>query len=87
MPFSKPLVGPQTADEQEEYDKLTKDLRSNTYSSCIGWVIRQKAVVGNEEELQEMKTKIGGLFDGFPRLTQGWSLGLLFTQKVGLIYS
>ena len=80
VPFSGPSVGPQTTAEQKE---LTKELRDGTYSSCIGWVIRQKAMLESDKNLQQMKSELGGLFKGFPRLTQGWALALVFIHKVG----
>ena len=83
VPFSGPSVGPQTSAEQEEFDQLTTELRDGTYSSCIGWVIRQKAVLECDETLRKMKLELGGLFKGFPRLTQGWALALVFIHKVG----
>ena len=83
MPFSGPSVGPQTSAEQEEYDRLTTDMREGVYSCCIGWVIRQAKLLEDDRELWEMKHTLGGQFDGFPRLTQGRSLALLFTKKVG----
>ena len=58
MPFSGPSVGPQTPAEQEEFDQLIKELGDGTYSSCIGWVIRQKAILESEENLQEMKLEL-----------------------------
>ena len=82
VPFSGPPVGPKSTAEQEEYDQLTVELRESTYLSCIGWIIKQRMVLETDEGIQQMKSDLGGLFDGFPRLTQGWSLALLFTKKV-----
>ena len=83
MPFPGPSVGPQTPTEQEEFDQLTKELRDDTYSSCIGWVIREKAMLKSDSALQQMKSELGGLFKGFPQLSQGWALALVFIHKVG----
>ena len=61
MPFSGPPVGPKSTAEQE-YDHLTVELRESTYSSCIGWIIKQRMVLETDEGIQQMNSDLGGLF-------------------------
>ena len=75
VPFSGPSVGPKTPDEQKEFDELTKDLCDGTYSSCIGWVIRQRVLLESNKTLQEMKSKVGLLFKGFSKTGPGVGTG------------
>ena len=77
-------MGPQTTEEQEAYAEITSGMKNSTYSSCIGWVIKQRKALLRDIELPDGEFKsIQSSLDTFsPRLKQGWSVVLFFAKQV-----
>ena len=88
--FKGPAVGPQTKEEKAVYTEFTSALHSNTYSSCIGWVISlmDKLIIEESNDvLAPFVSVVEEVFHETPRLQQGWTVVLYFTMQVNIIFS
>ncbi len=86
IPFSGPSVGPGSLEEEEAYEELQLGLQQNEYSSCIGFVINTISnLQKGKDDVKNIKSRLCSLFPAQPRILQGWSIALYYTQKVKFI--
>ena len=91
--FSLPSTGPVTPEEYEAFQKFEEDLFDHKYSSCIGWVVKQREEFLNggkafTDHVHKKLTEIQ-LTDVVKRKvrnTCGWTSCLFFVNQV-CVYS
>lgn len=80
LPFSKPWIAATTDEQQDAFETIDEMMEGHLLSQAIGWIIKQKKVLGDKEELRGMKRKLRSAFQG--RSLSNWALVALSTEKV-----
>lgn len=53
VPFKKPIVTPETAEQQDAFNQLDYILGEETPFSGVGWAIKQQSVLGSKKRLEQ----------------------------------
>ena len=81
VPFSKPAIAPQ----QKDFDKLHDIICSGEMSTMFSWIVRQRSVLSNREELNKAKEKLQ-CFKG--RTRNNWAhLSLCVSQVIWIYFN
>lgn len=82
-----PSTGPTTDEEFDAYEEFSQCLDSGKFSSCVGWVVKQRSefLEHGKEFVQSVQQQIRGSLKGRVRNATGWASCLFFLKQVGLI--
>ena len=70
-----------TEEQQLAFDELDDLLDDGKLSSCIGWTIKQQAILMDKEEVRKMKKELqGSTFQG--RSRGNWALLTICAKQV-----
>ena len=59
VPFKKPIVTPETAEQQDAFNQLDYILGEETPFSGVGWAIKQQSVLGSKKRLEQWNDSCG----------------------------
>lgn len=72
MPFSKPSIAPKSEEQISAFEDLEEMLDDGRLSSAIGWIIRQKEVLGDKQLLKAVRRQLVHSMEG--RCLTNWTV-------------